>query len=99
MLLITTTDLYEDFPLVLDDIISNRSKLIQCTFNTGPKIWNIETELNKYQPLNEEAWDDLRKNNEDMFYWRQLKHRENFGNVVYKREILPYDSDDEYFSD
>ncbi|KAI7775856.1 hypothetical protein LA080_006188 [Diaporthe eres] len=91
--------LYEDFPLVLDDIINNKSKLIQCTFNTGPKIWNVETELHKYQALDEEAWDDQRYNHKDMFYWEQLEPKGKFRRIVYEREILPYKSDDEYFSD
>ncbi|POS68546.1 hypothetical protein DHEL01_v213060 [Diaporthe helianthi] len=91
--------LYEDFPLVLDEIINNRSKLIQCTFDTGPKIWDVGTELNKYQSLDDEAWDKHRHNHRDMFYWRQLEPSEGFDNVGCKTEILPYKSDDEYLSD
>ncbi|KAG8160914.1 hypothetical protein KVR01_009178 [Diaporthe batatas] len=91
--------IYKDFPLVLDDIINNRSELIQCTFNTGPKIWDVETELNKYRALDDAAWDIHRHEHKDMFYWRQLGREEYFDKVVYGAEILPYEEDQEYFSD
>lgn len=95
----STCYLYEGFPLVIDEMTNNRSKLIQCTFNTGPKIWDVEAELNKYQPLDEKKWDNLRRDHEDSFYWREYDAREWKKGGAYKTEVLPYQSDDEYFSD
>ncbi|KAK7710786.1 hypothetical protein SLS64_005691 [Diaporthe eres] len=91
--------LYEGFPKVIRDIVNHRSKVIQCTFNPGPQLWDPEAELEKYQPNSAEIWDKLRHEHSGKFYWRQIEPHERFADVVYKREILPYESGDEYFSD
>lgn len=93
------TDLYEGFPSVIEDIANNRSKVIQCTFNPGPQLWDAEAELDKYQPNSAETWDKLRNEHRGMFYWRPLERQELFADLVYKRQVLPYESGDEYFSD
>ncbi|KAH8779771.1 hypothetical protein F5883DRAFT_407430, partial [Diaporthe sp. PMI_573] len=91
--------LYKGFPQIVRDIVNNSSKVIRCTFSPGPRLWDVEVELNKYQPQSEETWDELRQHHKAMVYWRQLAPHESFAKLVYKREILPYKSEDEYFSD
>jgi hypothetical protein len=93
------TDIYQGFPQVIGDIVKNRSNFIQCTFNPGPQLWDVEMESNKHQPHSEEIWGELRQHHQEMVYWRQLEPHESFHDVVYKTEILPYKSDDEYYSD
>lgn len=92
-------DIYEGFPQVIRDIVNDKSRVIKCTFNPGPQLWDAEAELNKHQPHSAEIWDKLRRENCNMFFWRKLEPREWIDDLVYEREILPYESGDEYFSD
>lgn len=80
-------------------MVNNKSKGIQCTFNLGPQLWDAEAELDKCKGHSTEEWDKLRWEHGEMFYWRQVEPEELFADLVYKGEILPYTSDDEYFSD
>lgn len=84
---------------MVDEIVNNRSKMIHCTFNPGPQLWDAETELNKHRSHPREVWGELRSAHKELFYWRQLGRKERFHNLVHKKEILPYKSEDEYFSD
>ncbi|KAL1871935.1 hypothetical protein Daus18300_004571 [Diaporthe australafricana] len=87
--------IYDGFPQAIDDIVNNKSKVIQCTFDPGLQLWDAEAESNKYKPHSADIWDNLREEHTEMFYWRQIEPLEYFAKTVYDEEILPYDESDD----